>query len=553
MKQEIFKVKYESYTVVAYQDSCPITYPDSEKEPYEDYHGYLVSKKKKRDQQLFIEDYTSSVEEDYVYNYGNPLCMVLKTYTMVLVERTEDKVSIKVYDGYRRRNVGNTWFKTVRNLNFITVNLKTGDVYNGHLRNRQNKVKVYNKLRKNFFYNDPINELTFLIKGHIWSYSYNHLDVIKDAISKFMYEVDGREDSSDLSFDKRLFKFYLDNKGIKYPNNFHLYSTKLLGKEIRKILKKNDKRLVDTFMIHNGLAGKQLKKALHNCQRLNVDLYQIARKLFGDDWINQDDDFILNVLNSEYQIPEREIPAEFTNVIGKDELRRVFNLFKKVFFDNDLDMYNFVDHIRMYTELKMYGETDIKWMSNEVESNFFRDEHLDWTDKLSFYRKGYYQRIYPEFTYNHLEQPIGEYYPVVLNSSTNYNEESNIQSNCVKTYIGKSSNIIISLRKGSLESEDRATIEYRLYKEGDQVKCRRVQSLGKYNSVLSDQWISPLLKLDLKMLYYINHENFDTVKITKKCHNDTFLESDSYWDEDGIIRWVYKTIEGDTLIIHEWI
>jgi hypothetical protein len=327
-----------------------------------------------------------------------------------------------------------------------------------------------------------------------------------------------------------------------------------VGKEIRKILKKNDKRLVDTFMIHNGLAGKQLKKALHNCQRLNVDLYQIARKLFGDDWINQDDNFILNVLNSEYQIPEREIPAEFTNVIGKDELRRVFNLFKKVFFDNDLDMYNFVDHIRMYTELKMYGETDIKWMSNEVDSNFrFRDEHLDWTDKLSFYRKGYYQRIYPEFTYNHLEQPIGEYYPVVLNSSTNYNDESNIQSNCVKTYIGKSSNIIISLRKGSVESEDRATIEYRLYKEGDQVKCRRVQSLGKYNSVLSDQWISPLLKLDLKMLYYINHENFDTVKITKKCHNDTFLESDSYWDEDGIIRWVYKTIEGDTLIIHEWI
>jgi hypothetical protein len=35
MKQEIFKVKYESYTVVAYQDSCPITYPDSEKELYE--------------------------------------------------------------------------------------------------------------------------------------------------------------------------------------------------------------------------------------------------------------------------------------------------------------------------------------------------------------------------------------------------------------------------------------------------------------------------------------------------------------------------------------
>jgi len=88
MKDEIFKVKFESYTVVAYQDSCPITYPNPDKEFFEGYYLDLVDKKKKKNQQLFIEDYTSNVEEDYVYNYGNPLCMVLKTYTMVLVERT---------------------------------------------------------------------------------------------------------------------------------------------------------------------------------------------------------------------------------------------------------------------------------------------------------------------------------------------------------------------------------------------------------------------------------------------------------------------------------
>jgi hypothetical protein len=104
--------------------------------------------------------------------------------------------------------------------------------------------------------------------------------------------------------------------------------------------------------------------------------------------------------------------------------------------------------------------------------------------------------------------------------------------------------MIISLRKGSLESEDRATIEYRLYKEGDQVKCRRVQSLGKYNSVLSDQWISPLLKLDLKMLYYVNDDRFEPVKITKKCYNGTLFESNSYWDEDGFLKWDNKILEG---------
>jgi len=303
--------------------------------------------------------------------------------------------------------------------------------------------------------------------------------------------------------------------------------------------------LVDSFMIHNNLTGKQLKKSLHLCSDLNIQLYKIAKRLFGDDWINQDENFLLNVLNAEFTIPEREIPAEFINVVSKEELRRVFNLFKKVYFENILDSYTFLDHITMYTELKMYGETDLKWMSDD-EGQFFRNEHLDWTDKLSFYKKGYYERLYPEITYKHLEEPIGDYYPVVLNSSASYNEESSVQSNCVKTYIGRSSNIIISLRLGSNTSDERATIEYQLYKEEDKVKCRRVQSLGKYNGKLSDKWIPYLLKLDLKMLYYVNHKDFDTVKITKTCKNGSVLKSDSYWDDNGVIRWTHKNIEGNT-------
>ena len=114
-----------------------------------------------------------------------------------------------------------------------------------------------------------------------------------DASSKFMDEVDGRRGLvSIFSLDKRLFKFYLDKKGIKYPNNFFLYSSRLVGPIFRKTLKKNDNRLVDTFMIHNGLTGKKLKKCLHSCKGLNLDLYLVAKNLFGDDWINQDDDFI---------------------------------------------------------------------------------------------------------------------------------------------------------------------------------------------------------------------------------------------------------------------
>ena len=552
MKEEIFKVSYEAYTTIVFHDTVPITFPHSRnKYFFEDeneadiwdqllYANDRVNLSKKSD--VYLENFVSNVEEDFVLHYGNPLARVLKSYLMILVERDGDKVSMKVFNGFRERRVGNKWFKVARSVDYITVNTKTGDVYSGFLHNYQNKKKVRKKLNKNFFLNEPIAQVMYTIRDKGWSYSHNSSEIANDAVSKFMYEIDGREEPYDFNFENRLFKFYLDKKRIRYPNNFRLYSSKLVGPIFRKILKKNDNRLVDAFMIHNGLTGKKLKKCLHSCKSLNLDLYLMARRLFGDDWINQDDDFILQTLNSEFNIKDRDIPAEFVNVIGKDELRRVFNLFKKVYFEEMFDTYTFIDHIEIYTQLKMYGETDLRWMSNDVD--IFRNEHLDWSDKLTFYKNGHYERIYPIYSYEHLEQPLGEYYPVLLDDSTSYNQESSIQSNCVKTYIGKSSNIILSLRKGSRYSEERATIEYQLYREDDKVKCRRVQSLGKYNGKLSDEWTHWLLKLDLKMLYYVNDDRFEPVKITKKCYNGTFFESDSYWDEDGFLKWDNKIIEG---------
>jgi len=74
--------------------------------------------------------------------------------------------------------------------------------------------------------------------------------------------------------------------------------------------------------------------------------------------------------------------------------------------------------------------------------------------------------------YDVLEIPFevkGEtYYPVLLDNSTNYNQESAIQSNCVKNYVGTSGSVIVSLRKGDRESGVRATIELRLSKRSEE-------------------------------------------------------------------------------------
>ena len=50
------------------------------------------------------------------------------------------------------------------------------------------------------------------------------------------------------------------------------------------------------------------------------------------------------------------------------------------------------------------------------------------------------------------------------------------------------------------------------------ININRVQSLGRFNNILPDEWNDVLFKLDERMLYYIDEfEKFDTVKIKKIC------------------------------------
>jgi hypothetical protein len=123
-----------------------------------------------------------------------------------------------------------------------------------------------------------------------------------------------------------------------------------------------------------------------------------------------------------------------------------------------------------------------------------------------------------------------------------YNIESVQQSNCVKTYIDKCSSIIISVRKGGVDSNERATIEYLLSKDLNKIKIERNQSLGRFNHKLDVEWNDVLFKLDEIMLLYLQDKRFDTVKINKKSKNGVELKSTSNWDESGKLVWTENKI-----------
>ena len=539
MKQEIYKISFKKYITTKFKDHNIISFKNNFES---DIFGSESTEIPTRKHPWFKMESTDKTEECFVENFGNPLCSVTVDYVMVVVEKDGDKVSIKMFQGYKHRREGKAWFKVNKNVNYISVNTKTGDVYHGYIHGFQKKRKCSKSIRRNCFINDPLNGLKSQIKNVLTHFSDNAYDDVTKAFSEFMFQIDQRVNFENLNYSDRLLRFYLNKRGIKYPNNFNIYTEALFGPEIKKLIKKKNNRLVDAVMEKNGLTGKKVKKALHECTNLNINLYKTARKLFGDDWLNQDGDIILDLLNS--IIGSFSVPELFLELVSTEELKRVYSLFKQTYVHQNLDTYTFVDHIRMYTELKMFGERDLKWYSVESKDEF-RKEHLDWTDKLQHYKKGTYTRHYPNYMYEMISQSFdNEFHPVLLDTSSNYNEESNHQSNCVKGYIGKPSSIIISLRVGESQDE-RATIEYALTKKGDTVYAERVQSLGKFNQKLDAHWTTVLLKLDEVVLSCVRDKRFETVKLTKVCSNGTILESDTHWNNSGVLRWTFNNIDNN--------
>ena len=152
-------------------------------------------------------------------------------------------------------------------------------------------------------------------------------------------------------------------------------------------------------------------------------------------------------------------------------------------------------------------------------------EHILWSDKVSSYDNGDFNRVYSENFIIGVENIIKgdktKFLPVVLKNSEEYNEESIIQSNCVRTYVKRPESLIISLRDVG-NSNERVTIEYRIKFDGKILELNRVQSLGRFNSRLDDYWNYPIKLLDDRIYNMVKdglftdlgvEVNFNNVKI----------------------------------------
>ena len=499
-------------------------------------------------------------EEKYVEHYGNPLAQLYFERMIVCVTKENDKISFKVFKYYKTRRLGGKWSKVRTNCYFITYNYRTNSLYTGLLENYHLKRKCRKRLIRILFDKDPIN----MMRGYLRSSFIPMIDsisildtptIINQVISTFVNAIPGTEKYADLLPEQRFYKRYLDAQGTKIPNNW--YELMMASPQPKKKdLVKSGYKYIDALMAVHNLKGDKVKRVLHTVKSFDKPItFKNACDIFGEKFIlNQPDDFVRTLLEKGKQI----FNVDVCKGLPKSEMVNFFEVYK--IFHKGLINYDVInDHFRFYGLLKQMEP--IKWSSRTHDE--FVQEHYDWSEKYSHYTDGDFTRIYNQEFVDRVNDVIltkdGPYYPEVLVTSKRYNNESLFQSNCVKTYIKRVGSLLISLRRGEGETEERASIEYQIiplvWPDRLEFKLNRVQTLGKYNRSLDNSWDDSLIKLDGRISIY--EGLFNTIQIQGEFNNKKIVsdykikEYDRTGYDKGVVdikKGVYLDWENDSIM-----
>lgn len=506
--EELYKYTLEKYNIVEFSDTLSINrvvyndpwdIPDGSDRYYLDNLEYDIRGR-------------YNTKEKFEENFKNKLAEVEQNRFSVYITKTDEKISFKVFRYSRTKRLNGKGFRTYTSVRFVTFNHKTNCLYDGEMTNYHSKKKAKKAIHKNNFMSKPLNSMKYALNSMFYGgLSESKLtEAMKDkpeiiglSMEIFLSNIPGLVIVDGYKSDELLYKRFLDFAGIKYPNNWTTFMT-LFPQPLRRDLKKHKLKYVDALMSKHKVSGDKLKRVLHTVKECNFGGLRFAYELFGETFINsQSDDVMKQLLEcsifQHFDVHDTPLSSNKEKLCALEVLKLAMN--------NHISPSTYVDHISMMRQLLVFEK--FTWKSKTYEE--FNQEHYELSERVSFYTQGDFYRTYGENFVNTIENSIDldyVYYPVVLKTSKEYNNESYIQSNCVKTYVREEHSLIISLRREDYDGE-RITIEYLIGHNGEKVfNLLRVQTLGRFNKSVDDTWTEAIKVLDDRINKFLVEDEF---------------------------------------------
>ena len=526
----LYKYQQEIFTLTDYHMECPVNH-----ESIPDF-GRNRDYKKRPYFKIKETSLLDSVEELKQY-YSDKTKKVTTRRLTLVVEEKENSISLKFYSNSTGRGVGKTYFGRTNSLYYVTFNKKYKNFYSGQREIKGKTKKVAKRIRTNDF--KDINSLLSIIPHYIRDVEIeknmgygasDSYDILYNALQIFFNKIYGTKsvEYNMNSFKELFYQTYMKFNDFKVPDEYK----KFIDIQIPKSLLKKHGNIVNAFMKIYDLRGSKVRKLLNSNRNLKLNHLYTLYNMLGVDFFNRIEETVFSKVNDGvYSYGSDTIYMENIEYdLNNYEKKNIVSVINEAGFGTGHILALIKDHIRFKEKLNGYGEK-VKIKASTYKS--FSREHDEWAALVDSYRKGKVTRYYSDDMVREIEQPlIGphiDYYPILLQVTEQYVGESQHQSNCVRTYTEHPNCFIVSLREGSENGKERATIEYRYMSDGN---INRVQSLGRHNNPLSNNWNYALESLDHR-INSLNEGNVIVLpKIKKEFPNGHVIYGEATWNDD---------------------
>jgi hypothetical protein len=438
-------------------------------------------------------------------HFGRPFSSIGVQTIERSIRKFGDKVTIKIYHGYKNRKFNSIYFTKSFYVISLTINLKTGNF------TILEKEKSGKKNIQRFITNGFQTLNAAVSKTHSFfnpMKSINKKSRLYDEISETFNNVEFSikiQEALDVDFGcinysntpeqfiRDLMGMFIKKKQIKVPDGdisywlYRFYPTE-------KYLKKNDRKLLASILDMLGIKSKFAIKILHLNPNIEIEGFVRFCNMLGSDYSK----YIANIKDEVIKLSDRRKNGSDTydgvnkNLLSKKNYTFNYEL-KDIERENIIKIINstistetystnntirgafsadtfrlFEDHFNMIMKIRPYDSN--LFMKAKTMSEF-NEEHRELSKMVSAIRKGWVLEYkYDDETIKVVEEPlefvhdnvgeIEQLYPHILKREEEYVEEGSFMHHCVATYADKDKSMIISVR--NQDGSNRVTCEFEI-------------------------------------------------------------------------------------------